>query len=70
MNNDSDFNVISIKNFGNYIDKELQEKIFNKFYRIDSYKTTTTQGSGLGLYIAKVLAEKMQGKIEVVSSSN
>ena len=63
-----DFNIISIKNFGNYIEKENIEKIFEKFYRIDSYIKNAIQGSGLGLYIAKSLVEKMQGKIEVNSS--
>lgn len=67
-NNKNDFNVISIKNFGNYIEEDKIEKIFEKFYRIDSYIQSTTQGSGLGLYIAKSLIEKMQGKIEVKSS--
>ncbi len=66
--NKNDFNVISIKNFGNYIEEGKIEKIFEKFYRIDSYIQSTTQGSGLGLYIAKSLIEKMQGKIEVKSS--
>ena len=66
--NKNDFNVISIKNFGNYIEEDNIEKIFEKFYRVDSYIQSTTQGSGLGLYIAKSLIEKMQGKIEVKSS--
>ena len=66
--NKNDFNVISIKNFGNYIEEEKKEKIFEKFYRIDSYIKSQTQGSGLGLYIAKTLIEKMLGKIEVISS--
>ena len=66
--NEGDFNVISIKNFGNYIEEEKLEKIFEKFYRVDSYIQASTQGSGLGLYIAKSLVEKMQGKIEVKSS--
>ncbi|MBQ9150142.1 HAMP domain-containing histidine kinase [bacterium] len=66
--NKNDFSVISIKNFGNYIEEEKIDKIFEKFYRIDSYIKATTQGSGLGLYIAKTLVEKMQGKIEVISS--
>ncbi|MBE7707554.1 MAG: HAMP domain-containing histidine kinase [Cyanobacteria bacterium SIG27] len=66
--NKNDFSVISIKNFGNYIEEEKIDKIFEKFYRIDSYIKATTQGSGLGLYIAKTLVEKMQGKIMVNTS--
>ena len=53
--NKNDFNVFAIKNYGSYIEKENIEKIFEKFYRVDSYLTTSTQGSGLGLYIAKNL---------------
>jgi signal transduction histidine kinase len=67
--NENDFNVISIKNFGNYIEEEKIEKIFEKFYRVNSYINSQTQGSGLGLYIAKNLANKMQGDIKVVSSN-
>lgn len=66
--NENDFNIISIKNYGNYIEEDNFNKIFEKFYRIDSYIQAKTQGSGLGLYIAKNLIEKMQGKIEVKSS--
>ena len=51
-----------------FVEQNQIEKIFDKFYRLDSYKNTTTQGRGLGLYIAKNLIEKMQGKIEVISS--
>lgn len=68
ITNNSDFNIISIKNFGNYIDDNNIKKIFEKFYRVNPYIKTVIQGSGLGLYIAKSLVEKMQGKIEVVSS--
>ena len=46
------------------------ERIFEKFYRVSSYLNSTTQGSGLGLYIAKSLVEKMQGKIEIKSDKN
>jgi len=63
-----DYNVISIKNFGSFIDSKDYNKIYEKFYRIDSYLTTKTQGSGLGLYIVKTLLDKMKGKIEVNSS--
>lgn len=43
------------------------ETIFTKFSRLDNPLTRQTQGSGLGLYIAKVLVEKMNGKISVKS---
>lgn len=66
--NKGDFNVISIKNYGSYIEPDKINKIFEKFYRIDSYIESQTQGSGLGLYIAQSLANKMQGRIEVKSS--
>jgi len=66
--NKNDFNVFSIKNFGSYIEKNDIKKIFEKFFRVDSYLTASTQGSGLGLYIANNLIKKMEGKIEVISS--
>lgn len=61
------FNFISIKNFGSCIKKEDKEKIFEKFYRVDSYLKSKAQGSGLGLYIVKSLINKMDGLIEVNS---
>ena len=58
-------NFISIKNYGETIKNIEKEKIFEKFYRLESYLTSKTQGSGLGLFIVKNLTEKMNGKIEV-----
>ena len=63
-----DFNVFSIKNFGSYIEKKDYEKIFEKFSRLESYISSSVQGSGLGLYIVKNLIQKMNGKIEINSS--
>lgn len=68
IENKNDFNVVSIKNFGSHIEENEKENVFKKFYRIDNYLTSSAQGSGLGLYIAKNLIEKMQGKIEINSS--
>lgn len=64
----NDFCVVSILNYGSFIEEEKIEKIFEKFYRIDSYISSPTQGSGLGLYIVKSLINKMHGQIEVKSS--
>ncbi len=57
-----------MKNYGSSISKDETNKVFEKFYRVDNYLTSSTQGSGLGLYIAKNLIEKMNGKIEINSS--
>ena len=59
--------MVCIKNFGSYIDEIHRDKIFEKFYRIDNYLTSSAQGSGLGLYIANNLAKKMRGRIELIS---
>lgn len=64
----NDFCTISILNYGSYIEEEKKDKIFEKFFRVDSYISSKTQGSGLGLYIAKTLIDKMQGHIEVKSN--
>jgi len=66
--NKDDFNVFSIANYGSYIEKNKISHIFEKFYRASSYISSTVQGSGLGLYIAHELCQKMNGKIEVNSS--
>lgn len=68
IENKGDYNIVNVKNYGSYIPKKEQKKIFEKFYRIDNYLTSSKQGSGLGLYIAKTLIEKMNGKIEIISS--
>ncbi len=48
------------------ISKEEQKKLFSKFYRVKS-KVGKTIGSGLGLYISKLLIEKFKGNIGVES---
>ena len=68
IENKNDYNVVSVKNFGSYIEDDEIKHVFEKFYRADNYLTSKAQGSGLGLYIAKNLIEKMNGRIEINSS--
>ena len=44
-----------------------QQAIFEKFYRVDPHLTQTPGGTGLGLYICRELAGRMEGKIAVES---
>ncbi|MGD1003552.1 MAG: sensor histidine kinase [Minisyncoccia bacterium] len=44
-----------------------QEKLFQKFYRVQTDKTKDIVGTGLGLFIVKEIIEKMGGTIAVVS---
>ena len=52
-----------IKDTGVGIPKEDQKYIFQKFFRSENIIKYQTQGSGLGLYIAKSVVEKSKGKI-------
>lgn len=52
-----------IKDTGVGIPKEDQKYIFQKFFRSENIMKYQTQGSGLGLYIAKSVVEKSKGKI-------
>lgn len=53
----------SIKDSGVGIPKDQQERIFTKFFRGANVITVETEGSGLGLYIAKNVIEAHGGKI-------
>lgn len=53
----------SVKNTGAGIDINQRRHIFEKFFRTESARLINTQGSGLGLYIAKAIVERHGGKI-------
>jgi len=55
--------VFNIKDNGVGIPKSQQKRIFNKFFRSDNIVKHQTEGTGLGLYIAKNIVEQSGGRI-------
>ena len=62
--------VIEFINKGKEIPKEKLNKIFEKFYRLDSARNSKTGGSGLGLAISKKIVELHRGEIVAKSNRN
>ncbi len=52
------------------ISKSDQEKLFDKFFRSEDYRTRKTNGTGLGLYVTMKLARLLHAEIEVQSELN
>ncbi len=60
---------IAVANEGVTIAPADKKKIFQKFSRLDNPMTRLTQGSGMGLYLASHIVEKMNGEILVESEN-
>ena len=64
---EGEFVKIIVSDTGIGIAKEDQEKIFNRFFRVDKARSREQGGSGLGLNICKWIVEAHQGEIKVES---
>jgi PAS domain S-box-containing protein len=62
---DKEYTITIIDN-GAGISKNHIDKIFNMFYR----GSTSSVGTGLGLFIVKEMVNKLNGEIEVISKAN
>jgi signal transduction histidine kinase len=61
---------IAVRDHGLGISPVNQETIFDRFFQLDQGSAKQFQGQGLGLSVAKALAEILNGTIQVVSQEN
>ncbi|WP_291652989.1 ATP-binding protein [Clostridium sp.] len=59
---------LKVRNTGEGIKKEDLNKVFERFYRVDTSRARETGGYGLGLSIAKSIVERHNGKIYAESN--
>ncbi len=60
--------VLDVRDTGIGIPSEDQERIFERFYRVDKSRSKSTGGTGLGLAIVKHIVEQHQAALAVESS--
>lgn len=60
---DKDHLIISVKDTGIGIPENAQKRIFEKFFRAENAIKAKVGGTGLGLYIVKMIIENLGGKI-------
>lgn len=70
VRSDGESCVLRVSDTGMGIPQELQEKIFQRFYRPDKSRSKETGGTGLGLAIVKHVAIRHGGNVEVESDES
>jgi signal transduction histidine kinase len=61
----NDVVLLAVADQGSGISAAEKENVFGRFYRVGNEETRTTKGTGLGLYIVRLLAEAHQWKINI-----
>lgn len=61
--------LLSVKDTGIGIPKEHQERVFERFYRVDKGRSKQNGGTGLGLAIVKHIVAQHNAKIELESEA-
>ncbi len=62
--------MISVADNGKGMSTADQQRIFDKFYRSEDYRTRETEGTGLGLYIVRKLTARLGGEVWLESELN
>ena len=67
---DASTTLLSIKDDGIGIDEANQERIFERFYRVDKARSQSLGGTGLGLAIVKHIVQSHKGSLQLKSKLN
>jgi len=62
--------IFSVSDTGIGISKSDQERVFDKFFRSEDFRTRQNNGTGLGLYVTMKLARLLHATIELKSELN
>ena len=62
--------VLAVKDNGLGIDESDQERIFERFYRVDKARSQSLGGTGLGLAIVKHIVQSHKGRLQLKSKLN
>lgn len=60
----------TVKDTGIGISKQDQERVFDKFFRSEDFRTRKANGTGLGLYVTMKLARLIHAEIDIQSELN
>jgi two-component system phosphate regulon sensor histidine kinase PhoR len=67
VNHQEDWAVVSISDTGIGIAPDKQQRVFERFYRVDKARSREAGGTGLGLSIVKHLVHAFGGNVELSS---
>ena len=67
LNADHNFFYIKVQDSGLGIPEDVQEKVFDRFYRVDKARSRETGGTGLGLAITHSVIQLHHGAIKLYS---
>ncbi|MCM1042855.1 MAG: HAMP domain-containing histidine kinase [Corallococcus sp.] len=70
LNVSGKFAVMRVSNDSAPLDEKQLEKLFDRFYTLDTAHNKNTSGNGLGLSIAKTICETHGGKIKALYGDN